>query len=701
MVVSPDGEGVNAKGKIAVVFETTCPFPKKYGSTVFYKIPKYYVTQVLAEVNAVPDGPANTCYLGCWSKSSTTFFQVTNDEQLWSRIETEIENLGAAAPRDIPKKKPESSKEIMSFLNNTFLTNNVTFVCEVQSAMARKCEHVPEEKTIQNVHKKHPAHQYQSTELLDLEGTLQAVKSNLVETYELKTPKATYLLVYLLSDLDRVRRDESDVLTGIPVFYGFAPTMDCMQSMTQFITAELEKKGLDVRTRGYDGQMFRLAVFDAESNPLTLLHTQKTLHSRVTSMKKEEVIDTLVSKCPNKTMDDLIEVLKAATTHTFHLLNAFLPRGTTKLDCVSNLDQVLALLGIKSTNDMANPTIESEQDDNLISESTNLKITASSQDEIQEHSHDVANTGEDIVSDSDSDVESESDAENGNPDIFTIEDATQELNDTIRELAYMDDTEIYVDHDVSEQRSVDQLDLDQGQSQKIEVRDDVIHQIISKLKSNTSTEGFRAKCSNARMINTNFTLVSLKTIIQVLRVEGLAISPGLKRKKDYVTQVSVLLGDRSICETSVRVSRSLSKIKKVELNSMLSLILWPQEIDRWFSHGPVPQHITVEPLNEEIHWFTQPEFDREKEKEYFNFIDPTHILTNARCHIARNGYPQLGIHREARVRVAKSKLTTLNIAFVDDIIDPRNGDTAQLFFSGGTIASQWKWNRSWLLQAHP
>ena len=671
LVVSPDGEGTDANGKVVSMFELKCPFPKKYGTTVFYQIPRYYATQLLAEMNLAPDGALGGCFLGCWSKNSSTFFEVSNDLGLWNKIENEIQKIADYSSADIPKKKPESSRELLSGIEK-FLDENVKFVCETPSAIAIKCTHDNEEKTHLNVHKQHSARDNECSQLLDLEGTFQSVKCNIKESHELRKPKATNILVYLLADLDRTRYTESDSLTGIPVFYGFAPTapsMDCMQSLSTYVAMELERKGLNILSQGFDGQMFRLAAYDEKRHPLTLLHVQKELFSRVTSMKKDEVIEMLVSKCPNKSITDFISTVKSATTNVLDQLSNRLPDGTNKHALSTTIEEFLnTLQGFKDLESTCTETenlcVGSDSDTLQQPESTGERINL-----------DHAGCNTDFQYSDDSENE-EGIADDGN---FSILEAVQELNNTLHD--YMDDTELY--------DPMSTLQSDADEIAQIPVDGAIIRRILSTIRSSSTPEEFRDYCSCAQSIDEHFTLASLKEIIKVFRSEGYKIEKGLRQKKDYVTQVSKILGDGSHCETSKRVnisqsnslSNKLSKIKKAELNKIMSVVLWPIEIQKWFSSGLVPQGIPLEPLKINMQWFTQPKVSEHNQKECFTIIDPTHILTNTRCHIARNGYLDLNIKRDAWVRVAKEQSTALNIAMVEDVIDPQNGDTAQLFFS--------------------
>ena len=153
--------------------------------------------------------------------------------------------------------------------------------------------------------------------------------------------------------------------------------------------------------------------------------------------------------------------------------------------------------------------------------------------------------------------------------------------------------------------------------------------------------------------------------------------------------MSSCLGDGSVCVESKRTSkgcekpllRDLDAIETVDLNKMLSPILSPPEtIKQWPRKGPLPQGMLLEPLHKQMYWSTNAQLSELRQKEYFNVINPTHKLTNARCHLSSYGHPDIAIKGNFGKGVLENT-TPLNLSHIVDIIDPQDGDTAMLFFS--------------------
>ena len=126
------------------------------------------------------------------------------------------------------------------------------------------------------------------------------------------------------------------------------------------------------------------------------------------------------------------------------------------------------------------------------------------------------------------------------------------------------------------------------------------------------------------------------------------------------------------------------KFKKSKLALIYATLQWPQVIDEWKKNNIFCDGCNIEGIDEEIDWYTRPEVN--DGQPCFGFLDFVHNMTNTRCHIARKGYPECGISRNAWKAVAEevnTNNTGLNPAMVDEVIDPQDSDTAQLFFSQG------------------
>lgn len=84
MVVSPDGsfrEGEHHQ--LAMMYETKCKSPSSFSPHVYYKIPKYYVVQILSEMQAYS---CKELIFTCWSEVSLTVFHVTFNEEFGKNV---------------------------------------------------------------------------------------------------------------------------------------------------------------------------------------------------------------------------------------------------------------------------------------------------------------------------------------------------------------------------------------------------------------------------------------------------------------------------------------------------------------------------------------------------------------------------------------------------------------------------------------
>ena len=138
IVISPDGSLRNSADSAASFgIECKCPFPGKLFTTpVYYKIPKYYVTQVLAEMFSLD---CTELYFICYSKESSTVFNVRFCPDLWRDLENETVTIYGQEHPVRPAKKSNRLYTIKEKIDK-FVKENVKFVAEVPSILAKQCE---------------------------------------------------------------------------------------------------------------------------------------------------------------------------------------------------------------------------------------------------------------------------------------------------------------------------------------------------------------------------------------------------------------------------------------------------------------------------------------------------------------------------------------------------------------------------------
>ena len=138
LVISPDGSCRGQDGSV-LGCEFKCPYPdKQYSTVVHYKIPKYYVCQLLAEMYCLS---ADKLIYLLYSKESPTAFLVEFDPVLWEDI---LEELVRVYGVEKPKKQTRvsSAAKVIKQKIDKFLDENVTFLGEVKSVEAVPCSHL-------------------------------------------------------------------------------------------------------------------------------------------------------------------------------------------------------------------------------------------------------------------------------------------------------------------------------------------------------------------------------------------------------------------------------------------------------------------------------------------------------------------------------------------------------------------------------
>ena len=139
LLVSPDGSAREAtSGDVGAAVEFKCPVPgKAFTTPVHYTIPTRYITQLICEMGTL--NSKKLIYIS-WSKSTSTVFEVTWDQDLWEQIMAECTALyGDENPRR-PTKKSDNSKMLKEQIGR-FNDVNVKLIAEVMSTTGHECKH--------------------------------------------------------------------------------------------------------------------------------------------------------------------------------------------------------------------------------------------------------------------------------------------------------------------------------------------------------------------------------------------------------------------------------------------------------------------------------------------------------------------------------------------------------------------------------
>ena len=202
VVVSPDGSCRSTDAVPVCGVEVKCPFPgKSHATPVFYTLPKYYVTQVLSEIEVLN---VEQLYFVCYSAESTTIQRVMFDTELWALIAEEIAKVYGRDTPKRPTRKSDSLKSLQERIDK-FLDTNAHFILEVPSTKAVECLNDHIFSATPDVYcRKHETLVDNFPDIPDVLNTLQELLYNtdaiVDRSYQLTRNKASEFLGFMISD---------------------------------------------------------------------------------------------------------------------------------------------------------------------------------------------------------------------------------------------------------------------------------------------------------------------------------------------------------------------------------------------------------------------------------------------------------------------------------------------------------------------
>ncbi|KAL5010284.1 hypothetical protein ScPMuIL_012589 [Solemya velum] len=285
IVISPDGScRKSAKEKATFGVEWKCPFPgKTYATSVHYAIPKYYVPQILSEMRCLE---TNHLYFVSYSEDSTTIQKASFHQELWTQLEQECAMI-YDDKSSRPTRKSRTSKIIQEQIAH-YVKSNVELIAEMRSIKGEYSEtsSVRENGTCTS--------DFYIESLIEI---LSSIKNDVQRCYNLTRTKASELLAFMISDLDREYSFEQ--LHSVPVAYGlkgYSLPISSLREMIDTILAEGVKRGLYIPVCSFDGQWSRIAVRDRHDRPLTVQQLQKEVFRECRKLPKPEIIRLMSSR---------------------------------------------------------------------------------------------------------------------------------------------------------------------------------------------------------------------------------------------------------------------------------------------------------------------------------------------------------------------------------------------------------------------
>ena len=289
-VISGDGSGVNGSSITEVAFELKCPIPnKKFVTDVYYRLPKYYSTQVLSQMGA------KNCQKFvdlCFTPESSTVLFGTHDNTVFTDMMHIASNLyGNDNPRR-PTSKYHDIRALSAQIES--YCDTVEFIAEFPSVSVEECKCNTIKATsfddALTSHKPLDTTSKKDCSVVQFGMTITQAEELINEAYTLLCRPAKEILLTIASDLDRTK-SETCVQYAVPIMYhlsGNSLKMSSVRSLLRDAIQMCNENQVTVKALCTDGQFLEIAVGDGDRTPLTLCRLQKQLWAEAKKIKKKD-----------------------------------------------------------------------------------------------------------------------------------------------------------------------------------------------------------------------------------------------------------------------------------------------------------------------------------------------------------------------------------------------------------------------------
>ena len=302
--VSPDGslrrihktteecsEDISDSECVGVV-EIKCPYPKDNTVNQIYEVPKYYICQCLSEMKAMK---VSKLLFVCYTKESSTFFEIKFDESLWNIIEQEANELYGSDNPSRPKRLKPITKILKEKLE-LFSERNITLLAEVPSVrmLERTHEEITTTSPYHEVIKSHSVNKSFTDNVADLQVALTESEECIRNGHQLSRKKATEVMAWVISNKDRQWSPE--LPNSLPVAFGLKDykfSTENLRNATNYVLENCKERGIEIPLLAFDGQWYSLLVRDDYGNPLTKLQLQKDVWTEVNRLKRDIIVNSL------------------------------------------------------------------------------------------------------------------------------------------------------------------------------------------------------------------------------------------------------------------------------------------------------------------------------------------------------------------------------------------------------------------------
>ena len=692
IIVSPDGS-LRANDNIAFAFEGKAPVGNAFVTPVHYKVPNRYISQTIFEQDVL-HAEGGTLYLS-WNKESTTVFIVPTKDDLCMEIKEHVEKVYYQRIPKRPHRLSQDSKNLKEKLHK--VTDECEFVGEFPSVHGTyNSDNVLSADSTLNV----AACTYRETLKALLKG-----KQALTDSYELQRQHASQVVVYLLSDLDRLWKPEEPHAVPILYFYrGYSLSMEIIRKITDYCKDICHNKGIDVVATASDGEFIQLMNKDKNGNPLTLYELSKKLWSSVCKFQKSEIV--MILKGLNKFFSyekrsgvliltngkGVSGTLKTPSRGWVKPGKLVQKAGEDETDEKSEdfgIDEDFLQNTTEGTQIMpeVSPLLSADVDEPQITTETNDRRQANHNEsvEIEKSNLTTLNEATDVPMDINSQYEVEDTEETASSNTAFIDISNDNIDETDPEKTVLYEYK----SDEFESASAANIGNEHEYSPKYVLHTEQLKDIIHMLRSkNDKKWNLLTKVSLRELLSSadkmkrfvKAELVGITNYLNLrLKSDGKEIKTANTRKSELINNLSKLIGNGTELQHAVRkrkqvMLKSLQQLSaealmkksfpKQVLNVAYATYLWPETVSDWYEKSRVAAEIKVVGSdNDSFKPFYVPEFNKDRQEfEVFTY-DRTHLATNLRKCVCLNKVE--GVSIKAWQSIAKLKPDILNPSVIE------------------------------------
>ena len=654
-VISGDGTGQNMDNTNILAVEFKCPMPnKQHVPDVYYRLPPYYVTQVLSQMAAKEcEMFVNLCY----TQESSTYIVGGYDKSLWCEVWELATKLYGHGPSRRPTVRCPESKVLEQSVK-TF-SDKCTFIAEFPSVKGITCKCTTKAQQPSDAFHRHhtpmPA-QHGTYSVETCHVAMLSAKDEVQEAYQLLRKPAKEILLGVISDLDRtVDPIQPDLPNAMPFLYymvGASLKMDTVRLLLQHAALEVESRDLHLQVKAFDGQFLDVAIKDFEGKPVTLCKLDKEVWEKAKKVSKDDQIKHLsnLNACGPISSEEELNV---------------------NFDINKNTNGSLSIRRKSSV-----PVFSPCNVGSYITTTTPLPLSGASSETL-----DDLGQPEDCILQ------------------FLPEDIIASLDEEALQVVRQVGSAIQEKRQNEQQRDPEILNQDIGT-----VTDELdstvpSHALLASLTSMVGSAARKAKWEkttivdlenylcDATEINRNFTVNELRLILSQTKTEY----KQSHKKAVLVNMVSTLYGDGSSISqyNSVKSLRQLAIMKLKKL--LYAVNIWPDAMVNYEESAYFKSHqpwtIETDDFSFQIpQWYSQPIMFNNHPLQII--LDPHHIYVNNRVRCCTTGMPGMGIKQQAWLRVTEQeqtrdadKKTGLSLELVVELRDKQRNAFAATTFS--------------------